>query len=113
MNEEYGREMVFYRGIAFAGLFIVTRIITQIIGAMLDFLANLPIIHFMNQWAGALFGFVEAVIIIVVLLHLGALIQWDFLQEALQQSSLAQWFFSSTPVISERLVEWFTTELNG
>ncbi|ADH98898.1 CvpA family protein [Salisediminibacterium selenitireducens] len=113
MNEEYGREMVFYRGIAFAGLFIVTRIVTQIIGSMLDFLANLPIIHFFNQWAGALFGFVEAVLIIVVLLHLGALIQWDFLQGAIQQSSLAQWFFSSTPVISERIVDWFTTEMNG
>lgn len=110
LNEEYGREMVFYRGIAFVGLFILTKIIAQMIGSMLDFLANLPILHFFNQWLGALFGFIEVVIIIVVLLHFGALLQWDFLQTAIQNSSLAQWFFEKTPVISARLVEWFTAE---
>lgn len=110
LNEEYGREMVFYRGIAFAGLFILTKIVAQIIGSMLDFLANLPILNFFNQWLGAFFGFIEAVVIIVVLLHFASLIQWDFLQAALNNSSLAQWFFNSTPVISERLVEWFTAE---
>ncbi|AOM82298.1 CvpA family protein [Salisediminibacterium beveridgei] len=110
LNEEYGREMVFYRGMAFVGLFFLTKIVAQIVGSMLDFLANLPILNFFNQWLGAFFGLIEAVVIIVVLLHFASLIQWDFLQTALNHSSLAQWFFNSTPVISERLVEWFTAE---
>ncbi|WP_205774496.1 CvpA family protein [Alkalicoccus luteus] len=105
LNEAFGTERVYYNGIAFVIIFIVVKIIAQIIGSLFDFIANLPILHFFNNWLGAVLGLVEGLIIITILLHLAALIQVDFLQEILQSSSIAQWIFYYTPIVSNELRE--------
>ncbi|SDN56759.1 CvpA family protein [Alkalicoccus daliensis] len=103
LNEAFGREMVYYNGIAFVLIFIVVKIIAQIIGSMFDFIANLPILHFFNNWLGAVLGFIEGLIILSILLHLAALIQVDLVQEILQTSSIAQWIYYYTPIVSEEI----------
>ncbi|PTL39895.1 CvpA family protein [Alkalicoccus saliphilus] len=105
MNEAFGNENVYYNGIAFVIIFIVVKIITQIIGSMLDFVGNLPVLHFINNWLGAVLGFIEGLIITAILLHLAALIQVDFVQELLQTSSVAQWIFHYTPIVSNEIRE--------
>ena len=113
LSETYSMELVYYNGIAFIGLFIITKIVTHIIGSMFQFLAHLPVLHTLNRWAGAVIGFAEGLIILVIVVHLAALIQWDFLQAALQDSSVAQWIFEYTPILSNLLREWFTDITNG
>ncbi|UCZ52203.1 CvpA family protein [Bacillus shivajii] len=96
-------EEVYYNGIAFAILFFVTKIVMQVVGSLFDFLAHLPILNMINRWLGGLFGFIEGLLIIVVLLHLAALIQLEMVQEILQGSSFAQMIFEYTPILSNQL----------
>jgi len=103
--DTFNFEAVYYNGIAFAGLFFLTKIIMQIIGSLFDFLAHLPILHFLNGWLGGILGFLEGLVMVAVLLHLVALIQIDIVQATLQASSVAQMIFEYTPVISNQLKE--------
>lgn len=103
--EAFDMEMVYYNGIAFAALFFITKIIMQIIGSLFDFIAHLPILHFVNGWLGGILGFLEGLVVIVVLLHVAALVQVDMVQAILQGSSFAQMIFEYTPIISDELKE--------
>ncbi|WP_246125599.1 CvpA family protein [Alkalicoccus halolimnae] len=105
LNDALGGEMVYYNGIAFVLIFIVVKIITQIIGSMLDFIGNLPILNVFNSWLGAALGFIEGLVIMAILLHLAALIQVEFVQQLLHSSSIAQWIFNYTPIVSNELRE--------
>lgn len=108
--EAFRLERVYYNGIAFAILFFTTKIIMQIIGSLFDFLAHLPILHMINRWLGGILGFLEGLLVIVVLLHLGALIQIEFIQALIQNSSFAQMIFDYTPIISNQIKElWMDT----
>ncbi|UTR11320.1 CvpA family protein [Evansella sp. LMS18] len=100
-------ENVYYNGIAFAILFFAVKILMQIIGSMFDFLAHLPILNIINRWLGGILGFLEALIVIVVFLHLAALIQIALVQEILQGSSFAQMIFDYTPLLSNQIKEWW------
>ncbi|WP_026690600.1 CvpA family protein [Alteribacter aurantiacus] len=103
--EAFSIEEVYYNGIAFAILFFVTKIVMQILGSMFDFLAHLPILHTINGWLGGILGLLEGLLITVILVHLGALIQIDFIQELIANSTLAQLIFQYTPIISNQLKE--------
>ncbi|SDZ53729.1 Uncharacterized membrane protein, required for colicin V production [Evansella caseinilytica] len=101
--EAFKLENVYYNGIAFAILFFGTKIAMQIIGSLFDFLAHLPLLNMINRWLGGILGFLEGLLIIVVLLHLAALIQIDFLQEMVQNSTFAEMIFEYTPIISNQI----------
>ncbi|MFA9558675.1 CvpA family protein [Evansella sp. AB-rgal1] len=108
--EAFAFEEVYYNGIAFAILFIGSRIVLQILGSLFDFLAHLPIINAINRWLGGILGFIEGLLFIVILLHLGALLQIEIIQETIQNSSFAQMIFEYTPVISNQIKElWLDT----
>ncbi|ADU31422.1 CvpA family protein [Evansella cellulosilytica] len=103
--ESFGAETVYYNGIAFAILFFATKIVMHIVGSLFDFLAHLPILNMINRWLGGILGFIEGLLIIVVLLHLAALIQIEFIQQIIQTSSFAEMIFEYTPVISDQIKE--------
>ncbi|WP_280769852.1 CvpA family protein [Salipaludibacillus daqingensis] len=110
--DSFNLEAVYYNGIAFAALFFLTKIIMQIIGSLFDFLAHLPILHFLNGWLGGILGFLEGLVMLTVLLHLAALIQLDVVQATLQASSFAQMIFEYTPIISNELKELWSEGWN-
>ncbi len=93
-------EMAYYNAIAFAILFFGTKIIMQIIGSMLDFLAHLPILKQINGWAGGVLGFVEVYLIIFILLYIGALVPVEKLQVHMQDSFIAMSIVEHTPIFS-------------
>jgi len=93
----------YYRAVAFALLFFATKIIMQIIGSMLDFVAQLPLLRSMNRWAGGALGFVEVYLIVFILLYIGALIPVESLQMRLQDSFMATVIVKRTPFLSEML----------
>lgn len=103
--EAFQFENVYYNGIAFAILFFGVKVILHIFGSLFDFLANLPILNSMNRWMGGILGFLEGLFIVVVLLHLGALIQIEMIQEPIQNSTFAQMIFDFTPIISNHIKE--------
>ncbi|WP_088103766.1 CvpA family protein [Halalkalibacter urbisdiaboli] len=105
-------ESVYYSGIAFALLFIGTRIILQIFGAMLDFVAHLPILRSVNRLLGGILCFLEAYLIILILIYVAALLPVELVQELLQKSIVAQLMINHTPILSEWLQEiWAKNEI--
>lgn len=96
-------EDVFYRAIAFIIIFVVVKIIWQIIGSMIDFVASLPILKQLNTWAGALLGFVETYLLLFLLLFISVLIPVDGIQSFISESSIAAWMIENTPYFSEKV----------
>ena len=72
--ENVNLEDAYYRAIAFVVIFFAVKIILQIIGSMLDFIAQIPVLKQLNVWAGGLLGFLEVYLIIFIVLFIGALI---------------------------------------
>ena len=50
--ENVNLEDAYYRAIAFVVIFFAVKIILQIIGSMLDFIAQIPVLKQLNVWAG-------------------------------------------------------------
>lgn len=106
-------ENAFYNAVAFVMIFFVTRIILQIVGYMLDFLANLPLLRTMNKLLGAVLGFAEMYILTFIVLFILALVPVPAIQEKLAGSFLAKLIVKHTPILSS-LTEnlWFTDSLS-
>ncbi|HLO10926.1 MAG TPA: CvpA family protein [Pseudoneobacillus sp.] len=101
-------EDAYYRAIAFAVIFFAVKIFLQIIGAMLDFIAQIPILKQLNVLAGGFLGLVEVYLIIFILLYFSALLPIDFIQGPLEDSVLAKTIINHTPIFSKQIKEmWF------
>ncbi|GAK09729.1 MULTISPECIES: CvpA family protein [Geomicrobium] len=96
-------EAVYYNGISFALLFFATRILLHILASMLDFVSHLPILRSINRLLGAVLGFIEAYLLIFVLLIVAALLPVDAIQEAIANSSIARLMIEQTPFLSDWL----------
>ncbi|PJW15850.1 MULTISPECIES: CvpA family protein [unclassified Geobacillus] len=97
----------YYRAISFALLFFAVKIVLQIIGSMLDFVAQLPLLRSVNRLAGAALGFAEVYLLVFLLLYIGALVPIDSVQEQLQHSLMATVIVKHTPVLSDMLNHWW------
>jgi uncharacterized membrane protein required for colicin V production len=100
-------EQAFYRAIAFVMIFFAVKILLQIIGSMLDFIAQLPILKQLNVWAGGILGFLENYLLIFILLYIAALIPMDIFQNTMDHSILARAIVKHTPVFSQQLLNWW------
>lgn len=100
-------EAAFYRAIAFVIIFFAVKILLQIIGSMLDFIAHLPILRLLNVWGGGILGFLENYLIIFILLYIAALIPMDSFQTTLDHSILAKAIVKHTPIFSQQLMDWW------
>lgn len=98
-------EAAYYRAVAFVILFIGTKIVMQIIGSMLDFVALLPILKQLNRWAGSILGLLESYLVLFILLFIAALIPMEQVQLALDQSALANLIVNHTPYFSDKVNE--------
>lgn len=99
---------VYYRGIAFLIIFFGVKISLHIIGSMLDFVANIPILKQLNIWAGGLLGFVEVYLILFLILYIVAIVPIEFVQSAINNSSLAKGIIQHTPIFSKQIFNlWF------
>ncbi|WP_042354846.1 CvpA family protein [Bacillus rubiinfantis] len=104
-------ESAFYRAISFVILFFAVKIVLQVIGSMLDFIAHLPIIKQFNRWAGGILGFLEVYLLVFVVLYIGALMPIEQFQTLLDQSFLASAIVNDTPILSEQLKNWWIVNI--
>ncbi|WP_182200381.1 CvpA family protein [Paraliobacillus salinarum] len=101
-------EAAFYNAIAFAIIFFSVKIILSIISSMLDFVAELPVLHSINRLLGAILGFIESYVVLFVLLYIAALAPVGIVQQAIEGSSVAQFIIEHTPILSAELKSlWF------
>ncbi|WP_349408090.1 CvpA family protein [Pseudalkalibacillus sp. SCS-8] len=105
-------EDAYYRAIAFALLFFGMKILLQVLGSMLDFLADLPILRTINGWLGGVFGFIEVYLVIFLFLYIAALVPLDSIQSAMSDSVIAKAMVEHTPVFSEKIKSIWIAELN-
>ncbi|UQD52959.1 hypothetical protein C0971_13595 [Bacillus methanolicus] len=103
--ENKNLEDAFYRAIAFAAIFFAVKILLQIIGSMLDFVAHLPVLRQLNIFAGGFLGFAEVYLIMFILLHIAALLPIEAVQEALANSFFAKNIVENTPLLSQQIKE--------
>lgn len=103
LTDSSDMETAFYRAIAFVIIFFAAKVIMQIIGSMLDFVAHLPVLKQLNVWAGGIFGFLEVYLVIFILLYIAALIPMELLQTPLDHSVLAKAIVNHTPFLSQQI----------
>lgn len=105
--ESMNLDSAYYNAIAFAIIFFVTKIVLQIVGSMLDFVAHLPIMKQVNVWAGGALGFLEVYLIVFIVLYIGALLPIDFIQGPMSSSFMAKMIVTNTPIFSSQIQAWF------
>ncbi|SDI59490.1 CvpA family protein [Natribacillus halophilus] len=101
-------ESVYYNGIAFAILFFATRILLRVIASMLDFVSYVPFIRSVNRLLGGVLGFIEAYLVVFVLLIVAALIPVEAVQDTIAHSMIARLMIENTPFLSQWLPELWT-----
>ncbi|KIY22171.1 MULTISPECIES: CvpA family protein [Mesobacillus] len=101
--ENTNLEDAYYRAIAFAIIFFAVKILLQIIGSMLDFVAHLPILKQLNVWAGGILGFIEVYLLLFIILYIAALLPIPAIQGPLNDSILAENIIKNTPVFSQQI----------
>ncbi|MFS0865210.1 CvpA family protein [Fredinandcohnia sp. 179-A 10B2 NHS] len=101
--ESTNLETAYYRAIAFAIIFFATKFTMQIVGSMLDFLANLPILKQINGLGGGLLGFIEVYLIVFIVLYIGALVPVELVQAHINDSFMAKMIVQHTPIFSGKI----------
>lgn len=97
-------EKGFYNAISFAIIFFAVKIVMQIIASMLDFVAELPILNWMNRMLGAVFGFLEIYFIIFIILFILALTPLSVVQSYINDSTVALFIIEKTPILSKQVM---------
>ncbi|MFP5114470.1 CvpA family protein [Bacillaceae bacterium C204] len=103
LTDSSNMETAFYRAIAFVIIFFAVKVLLQIIGSMLDFVAHLPVLRQLNVWAGGILGFIEVYLVIFILLYISALVPIEFMQNALDHSMLSKAIVNHTPILSQQI----------
>ncbi|WP_059103854.1 CvpA family protein [Shouchella shacheensis] len=110
MINSFNTESVYYSAIAFAILFFGTKIVLHIVGSMLDFVANFPVLRSVNRLLGGVLGFVETYLLIFILVFVLSVLQVEVVQERIQSSIVAQFMINDTPFLSEWIRDlWLRT----
>lgn len=100
-------ETAFYNGIAFFIIFMAVKIVLQIIGSMLTFVTNIPVLKQLNLWLGGILGFLETYLIIFIILYMAALIPMEVVQNYIEGSWVAKGIINNTPVFSGQIYDLF------
>jgi uncharacterized membrane protein required for colicin V production len=103
LTDSSNMEAAFYRAIAFVIIFFAVKVLLQIIGSMLDFVAHLPVLRQLNVWAGGLLGFIEVYLVIFILLYISALVPIEIFQNGLEDSVMANAIVNHTPILSQQI----------
>lgn len=105
-NQEYG----YYYMFAFFLIFIVSKIIIQIIVSGFDYFQQVTTGGLVTSIGGVILGIVETIYILVVVLVFVATIPYAPVQEAIANSGLANFIIDHTLVVSDKLIEWIQVE---
>ncbi|MGG3940488.1 CvpA family protein [Peribacillus psychrosaccharolyticus] len=110
--DSVGLDTAYYNAIAFAIIFFGAKIIWQLFGSMLDFIAHLPILKQLNRWGGGILGFAEVYLIMFILLYIAVLLPIEAVQTPINQSFLSEAIITKTPYFSNLVKElWFNKTL--
>ncbi|MEY8598197.1 CvpA family protein [Mammaliicoccus lentus] len=101
-------EDAFYNIMAILILFVLTKIILQVISTVFDFYHQMEFGGKYAQYFAMVLGFIETYIIVIIILATVAVIPIPMFIEALHQSSVGNLVLTKTPFLSELLVNWLS-----
>lgn len=100
----FNLEAAYYYMIAFVLLFFATKVVLSIITAMLDFVAELPLLNMVNKGLGAVFGFLEQYLVLFIIVFVLSLMPVEQIQSLISDSNIARFMIEQTPVFSDRIM---------
>ncbi|MFZ3576357.1 CvpA family protein [Virgibacillus sp. DJP39] len=106
-------EAAFYNAISFAIIFFAVKVVLQIIASMLDFVAELPVLHSVNKLLGGLLGFIEIYLIVFIVLYILVLTPLPNVQSWVNSSGVAMFIIEHTPLFSEKIKDLWFTQIEG
>lgn len=83
--------------ISFAIVFFVVKLVLNYAGHVLNAIAKIPGLNFMNRLAGALLGLSEAAVIILAFVYILTILPSDSIQSTLSGSKTAPFFMNLIP----------------
>ncbi len=90
------------QSVAYLGVFIVAFVLIllvwRLISGALDLVARLPVLHFLNKTGGAIFGLLQACILLFVAAWLAQYLGNWIPEETVQKTWLLQFFMRTNPV---------------
>lgn len=99
-----------YNAISFAFLFIITKVGLTIVGRILHLVTKVPGVRTVNKAAGALLALIEAVLLIVIGVHVMSVLPSESVQKLLADSRSAAFIMEHMPDAMLKLKElWSTT----
>lgn len=110
LSEVGNFEYAYYYMFAFFIIFIVSKVVIQIIVSGFDYFQQVTTGGLATSITGTVLGLIEAVYFIVVILFFAATIPYLPLQEALADSGIASFIMEHTFIISDKLIEWIQVE---
>ncbi|TDM10643.1 CvpA family protein [Macrococcus lamae] len=100
-------EHAFYNIVSFIFLFIISKVILQMVATVFDYIAQLPLLKQLNASLGSLLGFIESYLLVFILFFFVAMIPAPFIQERIDGSHIARFIVEYTPILSNRAIHWF------
>lgn len=103
-------EYAYYDMSAFFIIFIVSKIVIQLIVSAFDYFQQIPVFGIVGEIVGAVLGFIEIIYVLVVILFMLAMVPLEFIQTAIQDSGLANFILENTFILSDRFMGWLQIE---
>jgi uncharacterized membrane protein required for colicin V production len=89
-----------YTAVSFLLLFVISKILWGIIGKFLDAFSSLPLISFVNRWAGAVLGCIQILVLIIVIVNVVAALPNGRWKEEVSQSKISEYILQLSPFFS-------------
>lgn len=106
--DNINNENAFYNIMAILILFVFTKVILQIIATVFDFYHQMTFGGKNQKYFAIALGFIEAYIIVIIIIAAIAVIPVPSFIESLHQSSLGNLILTKTPFLSDLLVKWLS-----
>lgn len=92
----------FSNAVAFAGVFIVTFLLLRYAAGLIDALFSLPVLSFINRFAGLIVGLVLGIVFVYVVTLVLHYVNNPTLQKQLHHSAIVQWLTDNQKKISAK-----------
>lgn len=106
-------EKALYSIVAFLVLLFGTKFAISIVSQLLNQIASLPVLSFVNKTGGALLAVISFVLFSVVIVNVLHVLPWEAGQQAIEDSSIAQGLLAITPDLRETFMSVFAKVYEG
>ncbi len=98
-------EQFIYEIVAFALLFIGTRLVISFLGSLLNGVFQLPLLKQVNSLLGGILGLIEVYLFSVLALFIALIVPIEAIHTLLHNSKIAYFIVQNTPFVSTQLME--------